>query len=383
MARNTEEIGIDPKDARMWAVAGDAYFPCEKVEATLPPGQYTIETSQSRGIYFNKTNVTLDGILKLPDADSEKIVGHIEDFWNRKDRYDAMQVLHKRGILLWGPPGSGKTTTVQQLSANIIDRGGISVYVKDPHISAIGLEILRRIEPERPIVVMIEDIDAMVSGRHDSEAAMLALLDGELQINNVVFVATTNYPERLDKRLVNRPSRFDVVHKIDMPGMAARREFLNKRTPEGINLDKEVYPSAEGEGMRIKLTEDARKLDKKIADVRSDIAVLEAEQDALDPEQDATDISKTATKIKRLESTIVKLEQQQREIDQQLDKVDNNKTLLDYWIEKTDGFSIAHIKELILSVYCFETPFDKAHRRLSKMAETKINSSSSGDDTNW
>ena len=50
-----------------------------------------------------------------------------------------------------------------------------------------------------------------------AESEYLSLLDGENQIGNVVYVATTNYPEKLDKRFTDRPSRFDVVQKISMP----------------------------------------------------------------------------------------------------------------------------------------------------------------------
>jgi SpoVK/Ycf46/Vps4 family AAA+-type ATPase len=83
---------------------------------------------------------------------------------------------------------------------------------------------MRRIEPERPIVVLLEDIDS-ITEKH-SEHDVLAMLDGELQINNVVFIATTNYPEQLEDRIVNRPSRFDVVKQIGMPSAEARRQYL-------------------------------------------------------------------------------------------------------------------------------------------------------------
>ena len=57
-------------------------------------------------------------------------------------------------------------------------------------------------------------------------------MDGELQIDNVLFVATTNYPEKLDRRLVCRPSRFDIIRKVGMPTASAREVYLqtkNKR----------------------------------------------------------------------------------------------------------------------------------------------------------
>lgn len=124
---------------------------------------------------------------------------------------------------------SGKTSLVQILSKKIVELGGFSVYVNCPDIDARGLALLRRIEPNRPIVVIIEDIDAII--RRYNEATVLALFDGELQIDNVTYLATTNYPGRLDPRIINRPSRFDVVKKIGMPSAASRKVYLEHKHP--------------------------------------------------------------------------------------------------------------------------------------------------------
>lgn len=278
-----ETVAEDPEQlvcssvAKMWAVAGNEYFPCEQAVDELPVGQYTIESSQMRGIYFNKKDVTLDSLLTLPDSASEDILEHIEQFWTREQHYRDFGFLWKRGIMLWGPPGSGKTSTLQLVSNQVIQKGGIAVYVTVPHIAAKGLEMLRIVEPKRPLVVMLEDIDAIIENY--GEADLLAILDGELQIDNVVFIATTNYPERLDKRFKNRPSRFDIVKKIGMPNRDARRIFLLNKNP------------------RLKENEEELRL----------------------------------------------------------------------WVDKTDGFSIAHIKELIVSVEVFGVSFEEAHERLYTM----------------
>jgi len=216
-------------NATMWAILGDSYFPCEEAVKELPPGQFTIEHSNDRGIYFSKKDVNLDDLLILPDSATDIVLNEIEEFWQRESIYRKYRYLWKRGILLWGPPGSGKTTTVQLISKRIIDRGGLSVYIGNPKIAAIGLRLMRKVEPKRPIVVMLEDIDAIVQ---HYEQELLSLLDGELQIDNVVFVATTNYPEKLDRRIVNRPSRFDLVKKVPMPSPEARKAYLLNREPE-------------------------------------------------------------------------------------------------------------------------------------------------------
>lgn len=225
-----DEVTDFYKGTQMWAVSnGDSYFPCATTESKLPAGQFVINYSENKGIYFVKKDINLDKLMVLPDSRAERVLASIDHFWSCEAAFREHGFLWKRGIMLWGPPGSGKTVLCQQLSKQIVDKGGISVYLSDPGFTAEGLRVLRMIEKKRPIVVMIEDIDAIVDKK--GESAMLALLDGELQIDNVVFVATTNYPERLDKRLVNRPSRFDEVIKIGMPSAAAREMYIKNKVP--------------------------------------------------------------------------------------------------------------------------------------------------------
>lgn len=271
------------QNAKMWEVNGQAYFPSDYTVKGLPPGYYVIEHN-NRGFYFYKTPMNLDDLIVLPDSASERILKHIEYFWTREAQFRSLGFLWKRGIMLYGPAGGGKTSTLQLLSKRIIEKGGLSIYLKNPHNTSRGLEILRRIEPDRPIIVLLEDIDALIKDYGESE--ILAILDGELQIDNVVFIATTNYPENLDKRLINRPSRFDIIEKIGMPTTQARKVYLEIKNPR---LQK-------------------------------------------DPDE------------------------------------------LDKWVRNSRGFSVAHLKEMVLAVEALGEDFDTAIARLKKMMTIKLHS---------
>lgn len=159
-------------------------------------------------------------------------------------------MLFKRGILMWGPAGSGKTATLSILVQDLINQGGIVLLVQSPKSATIALPVLRKIEPERPLIIVLEDVEEIIStvGEHD----LLALLDGEHQTDNVCNIATTNYPENLGPRIVNRPSRFDEVIKIGFPTADMREQYLwhaLRHKPEG------KYPVAkwvkETQGMSI------------------------------------------------------------------------------------------------------------------------------------
>jgi SpoVK/Ycf46/Vps4 family AAA+-type ATPase len=120
----------------------------------------------------------------------------------------------------------------------LVTAGGIVVVTEYPKLLNAGLPHLRRIEPDRPMIVIYEDIDEMIrsQGEHD----ILALLDGENQVGNVVNIATTNYPELLGERIVNRPSRFDERIHIGMPSASARSRYLQHATRKEALPDKEL-----------------------------------------------------------------------------------------------------------------------------------------------
>lgn len=119
---------------------------------------------------------------------------------------------------------SGKTCTINILSKKLVALGGIVVYCTNPYLATEGLNAIRRIEADRPIIYVMEDIDEML--RQHGDQSLLSLLDGENKIENIVYVATSNYPELLSERFLDRPSRFDELIHVDMPSPEARGIYL-------------------------------------------------------------------------------------------------------------------------------------------------------------
>jgi SpoVK/Ycf46/Vps4 family AAA+-type ATPase len=78
-------------------------------------------------------------------------------------------------------------------------------------------------------VCVFEDIDATIKQYGDGE--LLQLLDGNAQVNKVVNLASTNYPERLDRRIIARPRRFDRLLKIESPDARLREAFFARKLP--------------------------------------------------------------------------------------------------------------------------------------------------------
>lgn len=227
---NAPEWAKTLSSAACWAQAGNSYFPVNSVVSTVPPGAYRCCMSNT-GPYLDRMNINIDHLLALPDSNVEMLLNEFNQFWTLRESFAERGFTFKRGMLMWGPPGSGKTSGVWQMTQRLVrDHKGVVVFIENPHVAIMCLNVLQRIEPDRPIVTVMEDIDSIINQYGDHQ--LLALLDGEFQINNVVHVATTNYPHLLDRRFVDRPSRFDTIMKVGMPSPEARRLYFKTKEPK-------------------------------------------------------------------------------------------------------------------------------------------------------
>ncbi len=188
------------------------------------------------------TDLLTDVLLLLRDSATDKVLANIQKFWDSRDKFVTRKQIFKRGVLLWGPAGGGKTSTVMLLARDIINRNGIVTITQNPSLASDGLSLIRKIEPHRPIVNIIEDIDEIMS--KFGERHLLSMLDGEAQVDNIFHVASTNFPERLGARLAKRPSRFDEIVYVGAPSEANRRAFLEAKTfPNELNGSLEKWVS--------------------------------------------------------------------------------------------------------------------------------------------
>jgi AAA+ superfamily predicted ATPase len=227
-----------------WAICGQhTYKPVSITYPKLSSGVYSIGVSQYHGITFERKNICVDDLLRFPDSISEKILSEITTFWGKGHKFKEHGFLHRRGYLLHGPAGSGKTCLVQQIISDIVNADGLVFQCTNhPAVFNDGLSVYRKVEPDRPVVCLFEDIDAIVDEHGEDD--ILTLLDGENQIDKVLNIATTNYPEKLDRRLIARPRRFDRVLEIGMPVDGVRRMYFAKKLNiADAELDKWVKSS--------------------------------------------------------------------------------------------------------------------------------------------
>lgn len=174
-------------DLCQWQVAPNGMFrPAARTVKHIHPGAFMMG-HDDRGPFLVHQVLLSDKIVDLPNTANMRVLSVIRKFWLSRDRYVKHGLVFKRGILLYGPPGSGKTITVHLLSKDLIERGGIVLFCTNPGLALLLIGAVRRIEKERPLIVVLEDIDEII--RSHSEHDVLSMLDGENNTDNVVFIA--------------------------------------------------------------------------------------------------------------------------------------------------------------------------------------------------
>ena len=243
--KETKEKSVKIEGTLEWGLSKDSemFTAVNVASEKLPAGVYSVLLSQDGTIYYDPLEFPGDETVALPGLPCEYVLKQIEKFWGRGDRYAKYGFVTKRGILFYGPPGCGKTSIIRLLCASIVKLGGVVFNMTGFAYAAAELKKFRTVEPTRPVMVLFEDMDSMV-GPHlvgDSTRAALSLLDGQDQISNVVYVATTNNPEDIAERFIKRPGRFDLIIGVNMPTTETREAYLRhickNQVPEDILLE--------------------------------------------------------------------------------------------------------------------------------------------------
>lgn len=135
----------------------------------------------------------------------------------------------KRGLLLYGPPGVGKTHTVRYLAGLLTDTTIIQLSGEALGFISQACSVARVLEPS---VVVVEDVDLIAEDRrrgHGGQPLLFALLnemDGLEGDRDVTFILTTNRADLLEPALAQRPGRVDQAVELTLPDLAARRRLF-------------------------------------------------------------------------------------------------------------------------------------------------------------
>jgi hypothetical protein len=167
--------------------------------------------------------------LILPPGTLAEVERQVVEVARHKDRLLAAGQHLKRGVLLYGPPGVGKTHTVRFLVSNLLDTTVLQLTGGALHLIAEACSVARALQPA---MVVVEDVDLiaeerdMHGGPHPLLFQLLNEMDGLAEDADVVFVLTTNRPDLLEPALAARPGRVDQAVALELPDIAARRALF-------------------------------------------------------------------------------------------------------------------------------------------------------------
>lgn len=159
-----------------------------------------------------------------------------EFFLHSGEFFTKYDIPYKRGILLYGTPGNGKTTLVKSIAGSVsapIVYWQITEYTTSYSIN----EVFKKVTKMAPIILVIEDIDSMPE---EARSVFLNTLDGASTKEGIFLIGTTNYPEKIDPALINRAGRFDRAYEITTPDYHSRMRYLQKRNIGQFISDEEL-----------------------------------------------------------------------------------------------------------------------------------------------
>jgi transitional endoplasmic reticulum ATPase len=165
-----------------------------------------------------------------------------------EDLMKEMDVVPSKGLLLFGPPGCGKTMIVKaaanELNANFLTISGSELmHNRDKSPSAYVKEIFNRARESPPALIFIDEIEALAPNREQYHGGILTELlqelDGVKELKNVMMIGATNKPFALDSAIL-RPGRFDKILYIPPPDAPARKQVFAlglAKFLKNVNLD--------------------------------------------------------------------------------------------------------------------------------------------------
>lgn len=172
--------------------------------------------------------------LFLPEDIKTEIRGLVENFLASQDFYNKSKIPWKRGILLYGKPGNGKTSIIR----TIISQYNFKPVTIVPEANNESVrEAFSYAEEQSPSLLYFEDLDSLFEKNVDT-SSFLNLMDGISAKNGLLVIATANEVKKLKTNITDRPSRFDRKFEIPLPNTEMAYIYLKRWFGNLISANK-------------------------------------------------------------------------------------------------------------------------------------------------
>ncbi|CAO3677665.1 unnamed protein product [Umbelopsis ramanniana] len=211
-----------------------------------------VQPSSKREGFATVPDVNWDDIGALGFVRDELRMAVVEPI-NHPEFFERVGITAPAGVLLWGPPGCGKTllakAVANESNTNFISVKGPELLNKYVGESERGVrQVFARARASAPCVIFFDELDALCSRRDDQQSdasarvvnTLLTELDGAENRSQVYVIAATNRPDMIDPAML-RPGRLDKLLYVELPTAGERNDILKKLTKkspliEGLSL---------------------------------------------------------------------------------------------------------------------------------------------------
>jgi len=181
--------------------------------------------SKSQELWKSVQGASWDEVI-LDPAMKDTLIKDVQGFFDNEQLYKGLSVPWKRGVILWGVPGNGKTISIKALINSLGQRPEPipSLYVKsfdacEGEKHSIS-SIFSHARNMAPCLLIFEDLDSIVTD--ETRSYFLNEVDGLESNDGILMIGSTNHLSKLDPAISKRPSRFDRKYQFNIPGLMER-----------------------------------------------------------------------------------------------------------------------------------------------------------------
>lgn len=152
--------------------------------------------------------------------------------------FKEMEVLQKMGVVLFGPPGTGKTCTAYLIMKMLSEKYGAICFDATGEKPDFIVEATRKVRSiqDNPVVVFIDEVENTLKC---NETDWLSILDGGDSFNSFIFLGCTNFLNRIPRRFTERRSRISDLVEVKSLPYEVYKEYLTEKAP---SLGEKKYP---------------------------------------------------------------------------------------------------------------------------------------------
>ena len=203
--------------------------------------------TKSKELWKSVDGASWDDVILDPEM-KKGLIEDVQGFFDNQGLYKQFAVPWKRGVILHGVPGNGKTVSIKALMSTLYGRHDAipSLYVKgfetkcNTEQYAIR-QIFQKARSMAPCLLIFEDLDSLVND--DIRSYFLNEVDGLESNDGILMIGSTNHLDKLDPAISKRPSRFDRKYHFKIPGEEERRLYAEYWRAKLLKNETVAFPN--------------------------------------------------------------------------------------------------------------------------------------------